>query len=164
MQTSLTNGRGRFELVIRFGATLTPPVLFSASGRPKRLRGDEIMYLAPHVEGSCAPSFERPIDLVHLARQTLGDRALEREILDLFTTQVRAVLARLEAAAVAEARLDLAHTLKGSARAVGAWKVAAEAEACELHVADRDWPTHFVALNGAVEEAMGAIEALRKGA
>ena len=121
------------------------------------------MYYMPHFEGGCAPSFERPIDLVHLARQTLGDRALEREILDLFTTQVRVVLGRLQAAAVADARLDLAHTLKGSARAVGAWKVAAEAEACEQHAADLDWSKHFVALNGAVEEAMGAIESLRSG-
>jgi HPt (histidine-containing phosphotransfer) domain-containing protein len=120
------------------------------------------MYHAIPFEGGCAPSFERPIDLVHLARQTLGDRALEREILDLFATQVRAVLARLEAAAVADARLDLAHTLKGSARAVGAWKVAAEAEACEQHAAGLAWQEHFNALHGAVEEAMEAIDTLRQ--
>lgn len=87
--------------------------------------------LAP--EGALA-SFERPIDLVHLARQTLGDRALEREVLELFVVQARSVLARLEAAKEERARLDLAHTLKGSARSVGAWRVAEAAEACELLV------------------------------
>lgn len=119
------------------------------------------MYHAASFEGGCAPSFERPIDLVHLARQTLGDRALEREILDLFITQVKAVLGRLEAAAE-EARPDLAHTLKGSARAVGAWKVAAEAEGCELHAGDDLWHAHLAALQGAIEEALGAIEGLRQ--
>lgn len=122
------------------------------------------MYYAMPSEGACAPSFERPIDLVHLAKQTLGDRALEREILDLFSTQVKAVLSRLEEAAVADARHDLAHTLKGSARAVGAWKVAAEAEGCEQHAADLSWPQHFIALQHSIDEALGAIETLRQGA
>jgi HPt (histidine-containing phosphotransfer) domain-containing protein len=72
-----------------------------------------------------AASFERPVDLVHLARQTLGDRALEREVLGLFKVQARAIFAQLQAVTQKQARLDLAHTLKGSARAVGAWQVAA---------------------------------------
>lgn len=121
------------------------------------------MYYAIASEGACAPSFERPIDLVHLAKQTLGDRALEREILDLFRTQVRAVLSRLAEAAEVEARHDLAHTLKGSARAVGAWKVAAEAEGCEQHAEDGDWASHLNALQRSVDEALGAIESLKRG-
>lgn len=119
------------------------------------------MYTAFTLESATAPSFERPIDLVHLARQTLGDRALEREILDLFLTQVKAVLSRLEAAAP-DARPDLAHTLKGSARAVGAWKVALQAEACEAHASALDWHAHLAALSGAVHEALGTIEELRR--
>jgi hypothetical protein len=41
---------------------------------------------------------ERPIDLVHLARMTLGDRSLEREMLQLFVRQAAVLLDRMEAA------------------------------------------------------------------
>ncbi len=116
------------------------------------------MYHAIGSKGGGTPSFERAIDLAHLAKQTLGDRALEREVLDLFRTQVRVVLARLVESAGSQARHELAHTLKGSARAVGAWKVAHEAEGCEQHVADGEWAKHLHALQQSVAEALGAIE------
>ena len=79
-----------------------------------------------------AASFERPIDLVHLARQTLGDRGLEQEILALYYKQSQSLLKSIEAAASLRERSDLAHTLKGSSRAVGAWQVAHAAEAVEI--------------------------------
>jgi HPt (histidine-containing phosphotransfer) domain-containing protein len=106
------------------------------------------------------PSFERAIDLVHLARQTLGDRALEREVLDLFVLQARAVIAMLRGTPDAKRRADLAHTLKGSARSVGAWRVAAEAEACEAMITAQGtaWSAALDALSGAVSEAIGVIE------
>lgn len=66
----------------------------------------------------------RPIDLVHLARYTLGNKALEREILDLFVGQSRVTLDKLTAAADERAWREQAHTLLGSARAVGAKRVA----------------------------------------
>lgn len=77
---------------------------------------------------------DRPIDLVHLARQTFGERDLESELLRLFDRQSRQIVERLTDGPVSEARwrADLAHTLKGSARAVGAFGVAAAAEAYEL--------------------------------
>ncbi len=74
---------------------------------------------------------QRPIDLVHLARMTLGDRSLEREVLQLFVRQAAVLLARMgeaEPSVIA----GLAHTLKGSARGLGAWRVASAAEAVEL--------------------------------
>lgn len=73
------------------------------------------------------------IDLVHLSRQTLGDTALERELLTLFAQQARSVMARLAGSPRLELRFvaDLVHTLKGSARAVGAGKVAQVAEIVE---------------------------------
>ena len=40
----------------------------------------------PGGEGAAAPR-ARPVDLAHLARQTLGDRALEQEVLKLFLHQ-----------------------------------------------------------------------------
>lgn len=79
-----------------------------------------------------AASFERPIDLVHLARQTLGDRGLEQEILALYFKQSQTLLKQIEAAANLRERTDFAHMLKGSSRAVGAWHVAHAAEAVEV--------------------------------
>ena len=66
----------------------------------------------------------RPIDLVHLAKYTMGNKALEREILDLFVTQSRSTLSHLEAAGNDKDWRDYAHALLGSARAVGAKPVA----------------------------------------
>ena len=71
------------------------------------------------------------IDRAHLTRMTLGDRSLEREVLQLFERQAAMLLERMsevEAASVPA----LAHTLKGSARGIGAWNVARAAEALEL--------------------------------
>jgi HPt (histidine-containing phosphotransfer) domain-containing protein len=74
-----------------------------------------------------------PIDLVHLSRQTAGDRDLERELLALFADQcVRQLQTILDAASI-DLRRDAAHTLKGAARAVGAWDVATAAEVIENH-------------------------------
>lgn len=71
----------------------------------------------------CQPSKSRPIDLVHLSRQTLGDRALEEEVLGLFLRQIDKVAERLARADDAERR-RIAHALVGSARGVGAFAVA----------------------------------------
>lgn len=106
-----------------------------------------------------APSFERPIDLVHLARQTLGDRGLEREVLELFVVQAKSVLARLSAIRDEKSRVDLAHTIKGSARSVGAWRVAEAAEACEMMVdgSEAAWLGALDRLTASVREACMAI-------
>ena len=79
---------------------------------------------------SLAPG-DRAIDLVHLARTTLGERALEREVLQLFDRQSSMLIARMRGAAPA-AVAALAHTLKGSARGIGAWRVARAAEQLEI--------------------------------
>ena len=73
----------------------------------------------------------RPIDLVHLARMTLGDRSLEREVLQLFDRQATLLIARMRST-TPEDVATLAHTLKGSARGIGAWRVARAAEAVEM--------------------------------
>jgi HPt (histidine-containing phosphotransfer) domain-containing protein len=74
---------------------------------------------------------DRPIDLVHLARTTMGDRSLEREVLQLFDRQADLLIARMRAAPPAGIA-PLAHTLKGSARGIGAWRVARAAEMLEV--------------------------------
>lgn len=71
-----------------------------------------------------------PIDLVHLARQTFGSEALEREILRLFVAQSRVLVETIAAADVDERRA-LAHRLKGSALGVGAGRMARLADAIE---------------------------------
>lgn len=66
------------------------------------------------------PSSIRPLDLVHLARQTGGDRSLENEILQLFRQQINLCASQLRMTSGRERKL-IAHTIMGSARAVGAF-------------------------------------------
>ena len=73
----------------------------------------------------------RPVDLVHLSRYTLGERDLEREVLELFCTQSLVCLDQLKRCPSDDDWKNLTHTLKGSARAVGAWRVAEAAERAE---------------------------------
>jgi hypothetical protein len=71
------------------------------------------------------------IDRAHLFRMTLGDHALECEVLQLFDQQAGMLIARMgevNPAGIA----TLAHTLHGSARAIGAWAIAGAAEALEV--------------------------------
>jgi HPt (histidine-containing phosphotransfer) domain-containing protein len=98
--------------------------------------GDGTMQLAAlrTIDSKDAPSLapdDRPIDLVHLARMTLGDRSLEREVLQLFDRQSALLIARMRNAAP-DGIVTIAHTMKGSARGIGAWRVARAAEAVEL--------------------------------
>ena len=108
---------------------------------------------------SLAPD-DRPIDLVHLARMTLGERSLEREVLSLFDRQSTLLLARMRSAAPAGI-LTLAHTLKGSARGIGAWRVARAAEALEVAEAT-GVRAALDALDAATTEARALIAELLK--
>ena len=85
------------------------------------------------------PTGATPIDWSHLSRFTLGDKALEHEVLGLFAMDAPRYLAKMVAARQRKDWIEAAHTLKGSARAVGAWNVAECAQAAEaMHVsADR---------------------------
>ena len=74
----------------------------------------------------------RPIDHAHLERMTMGDAALEREVLAMFVSQSARLLGML-GTLPAEAGA-LAHTLKGSAHAIGARRVAACAQALEFAI------------------------------
>jgi len=73
---------------------------------------------------------EPVIDHAHLARMTLGDARLEAEVLALFDRQATLLLGRMEGATPA-AIAAFAHTLKGSARGIGTWRVAAAAQLVE---------------------------------
>lgn len=90
------------------------------------------------------------IDFDHLALMTLNDFALERDVLALFNQQAVAIVSRMHRAKVAELQA-LAHTLKGSALGVGAWRIAHLTEALE------QLPANNVAIGQAVA---GLVEAV----
>jgi HPt (histidine-containing phosphotransfer) domain-containing protein len=78
------------------------------------------------------------LDLAYLARQTLGDAGLEAELLRAFQLRAAGVLRRLRGSPppAADENADLAHFLKGSARAVGAFGGDPAAEIYEMRAAD----------------------------
>jgi HPt (histidine-containing phosphotransfer) domain-containing protein len=78
----------------------------------------------------------RPVDLVHLSRYTLGARELEREVLELFCTQSLVYLERLNGSQSDQDWKDAAHSLKGSALAIGAWRTAEAAQRAEALAGD----------------------------
>jgi HPt (histidine-containing phosphotransfer) domain-containing protein len=78
-----------------------------------------------------------PLDVAHLVRMTLGELSLEREVLQLFNRQAELLLARMRGAKPA-AIIEAAHTLKGSARGIGAWDLAHVAQALEFAAATAD--------------------------
>jgi HPt (histidine-containing phosphotransfer) domain-containing protein len=100
-----------------------------------------------------------PIDFEHLQRMTLGDAGLEREVLAMFSAQAASVIGTLATLPVNAGAL--AHTLKGSARAIGAFRVADAAEALEAAMLKGGDPTEALAeLNDAVAQARTAVDAI----
>ncbi len=73
----------------------------------------------------------RPIDLVHLAKQCLGDENLELEILRLFDKTMVTYFDRLKQAASFDDLAINLHALKGASAGVGAWAVADIAKVLE---------------------------------
>ena len=114
--------------------------------------------LVEHVSAPPLAPVERPIDFEHLFRMTLGDHGLEREVLQLFDHQAGMLMERIaqsEPGIVAAA----AHTMKGSARGIGAWQLARAADLVEAAAASpkSDLPKAVRALSVAVTEARAEI-------
>jgi HPt (histidine-containing phosphotransfer) domain-containing protein len=100
-----------------------------------------------------------PIDIEHLRRMTLGDASLEREVLAMFSAQAVSLLATLSTLPADTAAL--AHTLKGSARAIGAFDVADTAGHLEAAIQNGDDPAQALAgLGAAIAQAGTAIDAM----
>ena len=100
-----------------------------------------------------------PIDFEHLSRMTLGDAGLEQEVLAMFSAQSGKLIGAL-AAMPADAPA-LAHTLKGSARAIGAMAVADAAARLEAAIAAGFDPTSAIAdLDDAIAQTRAVIEAV----
>jgi HPt (histidine-containing phosphotransfer) domain-containing protein len=114
-----------------------------------------------HTEAPSIAPGEQAIDLGHLQRMTLGERSLEREILLLFGRQADMLMGRMQKAAPAVAAAA-AHTLKGSARGIGAWRVAAAAELVErVATSERSkFKTALAELTAAIDETKVAITEL----
>jgi HPt (histidine-containing phosphotransfer) domain-containing protein len=106
------------------------------------------------------------LDEEHLGRMTLGDRLVEREVLEIFVRHsattldlILGCIADRDPAAAAAA----AHTMIGSARGIGAWRVAQAAERLERALNtggdEQQWGEAIAALKAANLEANTAIGA-----
>ena len=79
----------------------------------------------------------RPVDYQHLEAQAAGDVAVMREVLNLFVAHTEQIIAELERTDDAKTWKQWAHTLKGSARGIGAFAVAEAAAVAEQHMMDK---------------------------
>jgi HPt (histidine-containing phosphotransfer) domain-containing protein len=106
-------------------------------------------------------------DRDHLRQYTGGDAALERELIGLFLGHFAPVRSQLDAAPSAQDWKFAAHTLKGSARSIGAPHVAALAEKLEIIGFSAPGKTKkrtldaldaaLAAFAGEVEKALGSV-------
>jgi len=104
-----------------------------------------------------------PIDLVHLQRMTLGDAALEREVLAMFAAQAARLIEALTVLPPDSGAM--VHTLKGAARAVGACEVGNAAERLEAVLKSEGGVADQLAdLQEAVARARAAIDAILRRA
>ena len=105
---------------------------------------------------------EHVVDRAHLFRMTLGDHELEAEVLRLFERQTGMLIERMADAKPACIKA-LAHTLDGSARSVGAWRVSQAAKDVEQAVAaGGDVAQAIKALRASADEALAVIADLLK--
>ena len=74
---------------------------------------------------------EQMVDVAHLRQYTLGDAALEREVLHMFLEQCDLHMKRLRQAQTLEGWKESCHSLKGAASGVGAFQLSAYAARLE---------------------------------
>lgn len=77
------------------------------------------------------------LDYAHLKVQAADDVSVMREVLALFLVHTEQVLEQLSLASDEKAWKQLAHTLKGSARGVGAFALAEAAASAESAILDK---------------------------
>jgi len=100
-----------------------------------------------------------PINIEHLRRMTLGDDSLEREVLAMFSAQAVSLIGTL--ATMPKDAGALTHTLKGSARAIGAFGVADAAVRLEVALQNGEHPSDLLGeLDDAIAQARAAIDAI----
>ena len=91
---------------------------------------------AKGVDGMARRDLTGAVDFNYLETYAGGDMALVEEVLGLFREQAAIWVRLLDPAAEGEAWRDAAHTLKGSARGIGAQALATACEAAEQAPAD----------------------------
>ena len=91
----------------------------------------DVALKSTELEDSRSKANGRPIDLVYLARQTLGDPGLESEILMLFSRMASSYLDRISNSEDENEVAHGLHSLKGAAAGIGAAGIAKEAQAAE---------------------------------
>src|ERR1700753_2464571 len=116
---------------------------------PQPVDGNRVVAISLHtdrIEWMPSPPLapdDGPIDSGHLGRMTLGDSELEREVLAMFAAQTAGLMGRLQP--MPSDGMMLAHTLKGSARGIGAFRVADAAECLEIAIRRGDDPGRALA-------------------
>lgn len=90
---------------------------------------------SPVAPAAPCPSRERPVDLIHLARQTGGSHQLEGEVLTLMARHIATALDQSEDAGRCDV-VQLAHAMTGAARNLGAFPLARAAQALETQPGD----------------------------
>jgi HPt (histidine-containing phosphotransfer) domain-containing protein len=92
------------------------------------------------MDGSTFTADAELLDLPHLSRQAMGDRSLMRDVLLMFRDHLRDLMEDLRTAPSASIWRLASHTLKGTARTLGAKPLADMAARAELCGRDEAWP------------------------
>jgi hypothetical protein len=94
-------------------------------------------------------------DAARLHRQTMGDEALQVEVLSLFTAEVERLMRQLQEASDQQQRGERLRALTALARNTGATRLAQEARSAEAHLGP-DAPD-LAALQAAVFETLAFV-------
>jgi hypothetical protein len=101
----------------------------------------------------------RPIDMMHLAKQALGDPGLEVEILRRFDAIVATHFTGLEGSTTTPELMHHVHMIKTGAAGVGAWSLAEHAHVMETELGNGEPvnPERVHDIHIAVEEVRSFI-------
>lgn len=102
----------------------------------------------------------RPIDMMHLTKQALGDTGLEGEILRTFDEVVTDHFDRLESSITVKDLLHHLHIIRGASVGVGAWSLAEHAHVMETELNEGEPvnPERVDDIHFAVEEVRAFVE------
>lgn len=113
-----------------------------------------------------ANSENSPLDLEHLSKQTFGDKDLEAEVLSLFLGHSAKSVEQMKAATNQKDWGEAMHSIKGSARTIGAWELGDLAEKYEtstLPDSEPEFESAKLAASNAIETLLNILNAYIKG-
>jgi HPt (histidine-containing phosphotransfer) domain-containing protein len=102
-------------------------------------------------------------DQIHFEHMTGGDPGLQREVVGLFRAQVADWAVVLAPETERRACRAAVHTLKGSARGIGLWRLADTCETAEaaFDPVDADIVAALADIHAALSEALAALDAVK---